>query len=829
MSALFGEARERLAARPAQNKTAGGVATPAPLQTVKAEPPTVADFLATVLPDQGYYCLFLLDGKRHEWADSVAGLAELVEKYKDRQGIYFATASFKTTEGRTQANVLALKAFRFDIDAGEKKHSKDPEGTYPDQRTALAALVGFIKATTLIPSYIVSSGEGLHVYYCLDEVATPEEWVPVAAGLGRLAASHGLLVDTSVTTDTARVLRPLGTLHKNGSRVTLLRGDGRLFSIDSLRKAFPAEPLAPTRKYDTSINDEAISGFEGPPSSALKIAQHCGAVDEVAQAKGDVQEPFWRAMLGVVKHTVEGDELAHEWSMGYDGYDERETQRKLDAWATGPSTCAEFSKHAKACQSCPHRGNIKSPIVLGQTLDLSPPGAIATGDVAGAPPEWSATLNARHAVVRMGSNMVIADHMTASMNGQGVTFGLGWLTISAFRQMYKGRTIAAETGIPGETRRVPLPDAWLAHASRRQFEGAVFAPGKKVPASILNLYQGFAVAPADGDVSLWLRLLDALIPDPTVRQYVLCWLAWKVQNPGGVPDTILILTGSKGTGKNSLFDPVLILFGRHGMLADDPELIAGRFTWHLMDKCFAVLDEAVFIGDPRQQDRIKSRTTAKVMLYEQKGMDPVQGVNCCAYVMLTNHIHVWQTTADERRAVIVEVGDALRGNLKFWDDYHAWVQHDGPAALLHYLQRLDVSDFNPRRIPKGEALRKQIEMTALRDPAVAWWHQCLSEGAIRWREGGIERMVPLESNAATQIDLHAVRESFEQSAGGRTRNGAGWAQVAKRIHSWCGPEGLHKSRPRTGAGDQRLPRYTLPRLPELRSYFAEATNVRIES
>ena len=108
-----------------------------------------------------------------------------------------------------------------------------------------------------------------------------------------------------------------------------------------------------------------------------------------------------------------------------------------------------------------------------------------------------------------------------------------------------------------------------------------------------------------------------------------------------MPDTILIFKGAKGTGKNSLFDPLILLFGRHAMLADDPELIAGRFTWHLMSLSFAVLDEAVFIGDPKQADRVKSRVTAKTMHYEQKGMDPVQGVNRCAFVMLTNHQYVW--------------------------------------------------------------------------------------------------------------------------------------------------------------------------------------------
>lgn len=324
------------------------------------------DFYRAILPEAGHLCLFLLPERRHVWADSIDGLLALTEKYTDRQGVYFAVESFEEPTTRTQANVLALKSFRLDIDAGEKKHAKDPDNTYPTQRDALAELVGFIRATKLAPSYIVSSGEGLHVYYCLSDAVGPDAWLPVAKGLAELAKQHGLRVDPTVTCDTARILRPLGTPHPNGSRVTALRGDGRLYGLHAIRDACPSEPLAPTRKYDTSINDDAISTFEGPPSSALKISEHCGALKQVVDKLGDVQEPLWRAMLGLVKHTVEGDEQAHDWSVGYDDYDERATQRKLDAWATGPTTCAEFSKHSSACMSCQHQGKVKSPIMLGR-------------------------------------------------------------------------------------------------------------------------------------------------------------------------------------------------------------------------------------------------------------------------------------------------------------------------------------------------------------------------------------------------------------------------------------------------------------------------------
>jgi hypothetical protein len=93
-----------------------------------------------------------------------------------------------------------------------------------------------------------------------------------------------------------------------------------------------------------------------------------------------------------------------------------------------------------------------------------------------------------------------------------------------------------------------------------------------------------------GDISPWMKLLNELIPDQLLANWIVKWLAWRVQNLDKVPGTVLIFRGKKGTGKNSLFEPVLTFFGSFAMVADDPELIIGRFNWHLITQSFVVLD-----------------------------------------------------------------------------------------------------------------------------------------------------------------------------------------------------------------------------------------------
>lgn len=338
-------------------------------------------FYRDILPGQGSYCLFLLPERAHVWFDDIDDLTRRTEQAAERGGVYFGTSAFIEPTNRTQANVAALRALRLDIDAGPEKFAKHGDEVYETQELALAAVVPFFKATRLMPTYLVSSGAGLHIYFCLGEDLDPGAWKRLATSLAKLCDQYDLKIDGSVTTDSARVLRPLGGLHPSGERVRLLARRGPIYDVDAMRALLPAPDIAPTglTKY-ASINDELDLGYGSQPSSALKAAQHCGALREVADSRGDVPEPHWRAMIGLVKRTVEGIDIAHEWSSGYDGYDPDEVERKFNLWSTGPTTCVEFAKHSHACRTCKFNGKVKSPISLGlmtqQEIDETEPEAV---------------------------------------------------------------------------------------------------------------------------------------------------------------------------------------------------------------------------------------------------------------------------------------------------------------------------------------------------------------------------------------------------------------------------------------------------------------------
>ena len=194
------------------------------------------EFYRVLLPPEGVFCLFNKRTKRHVWFESLEALIDDSEATVGTEpDWFFATASFSTPgskfEGRKQSNVKGKKCIYLDLDAGAEKFAKSPDGVYPTQKDALTALREFIISTGISPTYIVSSGAGLHVYYALEEELDPETWDRFARAFKVLGAKYNLKIDNACTTDSARVLRPIGAIHHSGATVqTFNKTTGEIYN-----------------------------------------------------------------------------------------------------------------------------------------------------------------------------------------------------------------------------------------------------------------------------------------------------------------------------------------------------------------------------------------------------------------------------------------------------------------------------------------------------------------------------------------------------------------------------------------------------------------------
>jgi hypothetical protein len=188
-------------------------------------------------------------------------------------------------------------------------------------------------------------------------------WQVGAKALRKASEEFGLRIDPGITIDRARILRPIGSLHPSGKHVRVVFDSQSHNDMVGMFKALSVkvslERDKPQKKH--SINDDL---FVPPPASSIKkIASKCGWVADALAAEGRVPEPEWRAMLGLIKLTVEGEAFAHKWSSGADSYTYEETQKKLDKWVVGAPSCA--SAGSPRCKTCEHNGKIKGPYSLG--------------------------------------------------------------------------------------------------------------------------------------------------------------------------------------------------------------------------------------------------------------------------------------------------------------------------------------------------------------------------------------------------------------------------------------------------------------------------------
>lgn len=325
------------------------------------QPAQLLSFYGDHLPASGIYCLVTMRNRRHYWCNSLEELAEQTTKVQDCGDVYYATASFNkpgdSHSGRTQKNVARLKSLRLDLDAGAKKLEEHGlEAAYATQKDAIVDVMRYSKEHGIAPGTIVSSGEGLHIYYDLEREVTPDEWLPIAKALHEHGTLHGLKIDGSVSIDSSRLLRPIGTLHPNGKRVKVLKRTGKVWSLADLGERLGHAPVYPNRP-SRGINADLDLGDSKPRQhtqfSMLAAAKHCAALRMAMEDHG-ARTPYgpWVLALHTAALSVEGEGLGHEISDGHEDYDPAKVDRKMASCTGGPPNCETWHRAWGAKSPC---------------------------------------------------------------------------------------------------------------------------------------------------------------------------------------------------------------------------------------------------------------------------------------------------------------------------------------------------------------------------------------------------------------------------------------------------------------------------------------------
>jgi hypothetical protein len=296
--------------------------------------------------------------------------AQLAETGHD---VWFAPALFNK-DRRKQEFVKSLNVLWLDIDAGEGKD-------YANVQEVDDALHAFSLKCKLPAPYYVKSGNGVHLYWLLNQRLDRDTWQGLANKLKNACVSLGLKADGACTSDSARVLRVPGTFNykdaANPKAVELI-SEGEPCNVERLDGALSSFAKLTTKKEAKRINAKFSVDLPQLPKDANKIADECAQMRLMRDTRGNIPEPQWYAGLGVLALCENGEQTAHEWSNGYAKYNRDETADKFDrSKEFAPTTCERFrGVNQSLCGLCPHASRISSPIQLGEYVPRFDPTAM---------------------------------------------------------------------------------------------------------------------------------------------------------------------------------------------------------------------------------------------------------------------------------------------------------------------------------------------------------------------------------------------------------------------------------------------------------------------
>lgn len=740
--------------------------------------------------------------------DSVEALAAgIMQADRQGKGVWFGLATFgpdtndKGRLARTAANTRRMKVYVVDVDCGEGKD-------YPTAEAAMLDIAELEHILRLPASIKVCSGYGVHLYWVLDYPADIDDWLPLAQRFKNALVTSGVVkIDPKITDDAARVMRPVGTHNKKrGGKapVFVLGGAKAIYSmwqmqdaVELLEQVAGIKPdllaLPPGRPARKKLNSDLDYQPDFPKVSGHAVAEQCQQIRLFRDTGSAGNYEHWFFSAGTIKHSLEGEALVHQWSAVATGYSEAETQQKLDSsFKQGPALCESFKAcNPDGCKACRFAGKIKTPLQAGRE------GAVEKIETA---TEGAAYLE-RFTVVPVGADVLLHD-----ANAPRET---ALMRVSTFKLLHGNVYVGGK----------PMPEWLLRNPARKTATGVGCFPGE-APTGYLNLWAGFAIAPAPGDVSGFLDFVRDVICGGRADafEYVLKWQAHMLQRPWELPETALILAGPEGLGKGQFVATLTEIVGLpNTYIATHAGQVGGNFNSHLEGRILVNANEAAWAGRRDEFNALKALITDPLISFEAKGIPARTGNNFARVIMTTNEGWAVPADAGSRRFVVLDVSAARKGDFEFFEGLAAWRKNGGAAAWMwHLLNKVDITGWNPRQIPQTAALRQQRwETLKRRDPVAAWWGACLEAGSI-------DDGVAVTDGWPEEISSRTLESSLKNDAG---RNAPRWADAAKQLQKLL-PAGWKRVDSRRN--HTRFIGYALPQLAECRTKFESATGTTLE-
>lgn len=308
-------------------------------------------------------------------------------------------------------------------------------------------------------------------------------------------------------------------------------------------------------------------------------------------------------------------------------------------------------------------------------------------------------LNSKFGAVLVGGRArVVKETFDKSLHEWQVEF----IPSRDLKEIMKHKRILKQVG--GTVKSVCVFDDWELNPNRNTFDNVTFEPRN-------DIFRGCGKIPVlkqGGDYNLWMGYLANLDNatscekilwhikniwcggDEVMNDYVVTWLAELFQKPWKIGQPFLVLKSLEGAGKNIVIDKVICrLLGTHALSTSVKDDLVGRFNSHLGHNVFVFLDEAIFAGDPRTKNLLKSLIN-QMRTTEMKGIDRVKSRNYTKIILASNEDFVANIDLGDRRYVYPAVSNIKKGNLPYFKELAVEIDNGGREAFLKYMLGFDI-------------------------------------------------------------------------------------------------------------------------------------------
>lgn len=352
------------------------------------------------------------------------------------------------------------------------------------------------------------------------------------------------------------------------------------------------------------------------------------------------------------------------------------------------------------------------------------------------------------------------------------------------------------------------------HPRRRVAAALTYLPGETAAVVEVEDEKGFVVPHVNGWApsnagrapgvapARWLHLLHHIIPNDEYRNWLIQWMAARVQWPWSRSTQVPVLASGQGTGKDLIIGALERVIGQHNVSRANPEMLASPFNEWLMAQ-LVVLPEMKLARDGSTYARLKdwtgnpSRLTINAKFLREFTVPPT-----CSFIGSCNDLgDLHGMEHDDRRIAPYNCPADPLDEQWYFDNADAMHSPDDVAALHDYLLSVDLTGFSDHARAPRVCGSRQFALSEQLPNAARWVYDLLTSGEFTNRR--FFTIKEIEDHARGLSDRELTRHlSARMVRDGATVAGcraAGQVRAGRdRLRIWFGPAATDEDRKLSG-------------------------------